>query len=86
MNDGKPNFKHDCDRCVFLGEVVAGGKLADLYFCGQSGGLPTVIARYSDEGSDYASGLPAADINQVCTAELVVARLRAEHRGLLRKK
>lgn len=59
-----PRFAHDCTACVFLGtntlpdsEVAWYPRVADLYFCNQGGFLPTVIARYSDDGPDYSSGL-----------------------------
>jgi len=48
-------YQHDCSACTFLGQHND----ADLYFCSQGGKFPTVIARYSDEGSDYQSGLSA---------------------------
>ena len=48
-------FQHDCDDCKPLGEFGE----ADLYFCKMA--LPTVIARYSDDDSDYVSGLVLAD-------------------------
>ena len=60
-----PQYIHNCDSCKYLGryefkcEYECGcdpGKDADLYYCPQ-GGLPTVIARYSDYGPDYVSGL-----------------------------
>ena len=47
-------YTHDCDVCTFLG-VFDG---SDLYF--HPGGdlvSPTVIARFSDDPSDYTSGL-----------------------------
>lgn len=64
----KPNFKHDCEKCVFLGEhlfidnftvgvnpdVV---RVCDLYVCPQDDRGPTVVARFSDDGADYKSGL-----------------------------
>ena len=53
-----PAFKHDCDACTFLGTYDE----HDLYHCvgpvHQVG--PTVIARWSDHGPDYASGMQAA--------------------------
>jgi hypothetical protein len=88
MND-KPYYKHDCDKCVFLGAVAAGDKLVDLYLC--AGSFPEVIARYSDRGEDCRSGMPFADLDWdqstvVCgngtIAELVVARELAIRRGL----
>lgn len=50
----KPIFTHDCDSCTFLGSAVIEGKEFDLYHCAYE---PTVIARFSSEGADYASGL-----------------------------
>jgi hypothetical protein len=76
------HFKHDCEHCHFLGNVLAGGKEVDLYFCNQAG-MPTVIARYSDEGSDYASGMPFGHPVDGSIAELMVARALAVRKGLL---
>ena len=52
----KPKFKHDCDCCNFLGHHQE----HDLYHCSQGGSIPTVIARWSDYGPDYSSGLSFA--------------------------
>lgn len=46
----KPRYEHDCATCTFLGRDGS----ADLYFCPNG---PTVIARFSNDGSDYVSGL-----------------------------
>lgn len=47
-----PKFTHDCTACTFLGHVDD----HDLYVC-QSAATKqfTYIARYSDDGPDYAS-------------------------------
>lgn len=70
-------FEHDCAECVYLGTVLAGGRMADLYFHANP---PTVIARRSSDGWDYISGM-------ICSygreAELTLARLLAEQAGLL---
>ncbi len=50
-------FQHDCDNCKPLGEFGD----ADLYYCNQQIGGPTLIARYSSDGADYISGLCFAD-------------------------
>lgn len=68
-------FQHDCDKCKPLGEF----KDADLYYCDQQIGGPTVIARYSSDGGDYASGLCFADGHP----ELSEAKRRAIEAGLL---
>lgn len=57
----KPRFVHDCSRCKYLGSLFLRVSDCpgwyDLYSCDQSGTMPTVIARYGDEGSEYMSGL-----------------------------
>ncbi len=53
----EPVFRHDCDRCIFLGHFEG----RDLYYCHH--GIPTVIARHSDEGPDYQSGMAFAETN-----------------------
>jgi len=45
-----PRYSHDCSDCVFLGQF----NKYDLYFCPRE---PTIIARYSSEGSEYTSGI-----------------------------
>ena len=58
----QPIYIHDCTNCTFLGgDTDANGDTVDMYFCPQ-GGLPTIIMRYSDDGSDYASA-PVSVIN-----------------------
>ena len=52
----KPKFKHDCSCCTFLGVTKYDNEYYDLYFCAGAG-MPTVIARFSDEGPDYMSGM-----------------------------
>lgn len=44
-----PQFTHDCSACKFITTV---GKI-DVYVCGTS--ISSIIARFSNEGSDYAS-------------------------------
>jgi hypothetical protein len=58
----EPQYRHDCDRCVFLG-IHRGSWVGnepedyDLYFCanGRCASLDTFLARYSSEGPDYIS-------------------------------
>jgi len=107
-----PEFKHDCERCTFLGtsktvhtvlvvSAVSEALLAhingfksiadlnkaldqrptehyDLYFCEQgtpgTPGLPTVIARYGDDGPDYKSGMVAAQVDAELRLALKLAR------------
>ncbi len=65
-----PRFEHDCDECVFLKRFGD----ADLYF--HPGSLESVIARFSDEPSDYISGLNAP------MAALIEARREAIECGM----
>jgi hypothetical protein len=56
MHTGTPTWKHDCNRCKFLGQTIGGKHVVDLYVCETSPERsPTLVARYSDEGPDYAS-------------------------------
>ena len=45
-----PLWKHDCDACKFLGTR----KNLDWYVCEEGALGRSIIARYSDEGPDYA--------------------------------
>ena len=54
----KSRFQHDCDKCLFLGQ----DKEHDFYFCDSR--LPTVIARYGNDDSEYASGLESALVRE----------------------
>lgn len=47
----EPQFKHDCERCEFLGQISN----HDIYRCDQGTMMPTIVVRYSDEGPDYFS-------------------------------
>lgn len=69
-----PKFVHDDDHCTFLGHFEG----ADLYHCDQGGVLPTLIARHSDQDSDYVSGLCFADRDP----QIGEAKRRAEALGL----
>ena len=71
-------FIHDCDDCIFLGQY----KEFDLYFCPM--GSQTVIARYSDEGGDYHSGLEFAKAGRI--PQLVEAYERAKEKGIFIKE
>ena len=46
-----PRYTHDCSSCIFLGYY----HMYDLYYCTSE--HETVIARWSDYGPDYHSGL-----------------------------
>ena len=46
----KPQYKHDCENCLFIGVF----NNFDVYIClGTEAG--SMIARFGDEGSQYAS-------------------------------
>jgi len=56
----KPQFKHDCDSCKFLGIIYSSSseaKEADVYFCNPVNNplTATLVIRFSSEGSDYFS-------------------------------
>lgn len=66
-------FTHDCDRCVLVGSITYPAPMwngqvktqsmrrADLYCCPEQALGADIIARFSDEGSDYSS-MPASMI------------------------
>lgn len=70
-----PLYKHHCANCTYLGDWEYKGQRHDLYHCPQLG-IPTVIARYGDEGPAYTSGMSSP------YPALVEARRRAIERGL----
>lgn len=47
----KPRYQHDCLKCVYRGQI----NQYDIYTCSNSIDDCSVIARSSDEGSDYWS-------------------------------
>jgi hypothetical protein len=54
----EPTYEHDCDACFFLGRSVG---YMDLYYCDHMDRhMPTIIARYGNDGPEYKSGLPIA--------------------------
>lgn len=57
MSDSKPapQFTHDCTTCTFHGRGVFTGKPVDWYTCPSISGLRSLLARYGDEGPQYAS-------------------------------
>ncbi len=67
-------FVHDCDVCKYLGRHEE----YDLYFCKTE---PTVIARFSGEGSKYMSGMAFATIGG--SKPLYEAKQRAIKWGLI---
>lgn len=74
-----PKHAHDCDGCHFLGQHTdADGDIVDLYIhCYDHG--PTVLARLSDQASDYQAGYEVSYGQSVLLTE---ARNRAETLGL----
>ena len=50
-----PIYKHDCDKCKFLGSMIVPirNEMADVYMsCGND--LAAVIFRWSDDPPDYS--------------------------------
>lgn len=74
----KAKYKHDCDCCNFLGHYEE----HDLYYCSQDGGIPTVIARWGNDGHDYSSGL--SFVNHIPV--IAEASRRAIDKGYLTQK
>jgi hypothetical protein len=85
----KPQFKHDCTSCKYLGRyqnTESDGRTwnFDLYYCGDNPShnkvRATVIARFGDEGSQYQSGLNGN------LPELAEAKKRAIQKGYIKIK
>ena len=70
-------YKHDCDKCKFLGEWFE----YDLYFHPAEHGIETIVARSSDVPEDYISGI---DLIRYFPA-LREAKRRAQEAGFLNK-
>lgn len=68
-------YRHDCSRCTALGSWSDGLRFYDLYYCAKS--IPTLIARYGSEGSEYISGMGMPVL------PIVEAERRARERGIL---
>lgn len=51
------NFKHDCDKCVLIKSTEYKDENEDTYLCPNSslGKRGSIVVRYSNEASDYAS-------------------------------
>lgn len=83
IRPSQPRFQHNCKGCTFLGPYKSEAFMGepptdyDLYFCLQGGNMPTVMARFSDNEPDYASGLYSN------LPWLKEAKKRAEERKLL---
>jgi hypothetical protein len=55
----KPEWKHDCKGCKFLGQTIGGGRLVDCYVCSQGNlQMATLVARFGNDGPEYYSTDP----------------------------
>lgn len=75
--DDAPKFKHDCDKCEFLGTFEG----HDLYVClSKTRAMSSIIARRSSEGSDYMSSIPEhASRSSWSVMREAYARAQAKH-------
>ena len=73
-----PQYEHDCESCVFLGNYENENGRYDLYYHG--GDHKTVIGRYGNDGGDYSSGMVFGRDGLV--PELAEAYNRAKEQGL----
>jgi hypothetical protein len=49
-----PKWKHDCDKCKYLGTTYMNAKVMDWYTCGTAP-QQSVIARQGNDGPEYWS-------------------------------
>jgi hypothetical protein len=75
-----PLYEHDCEDCHYLGSTTSDNENVDLYWHDEQ---PTVIARWSSEGSDYLSGLVYLEHPGYLTGALREGYLLARDRGLV---
>lgn len=78
-----PKFRHDCTACRYVGQFFLKDGLFpghyDVYECGRD--LPTVVARYGDDGHEYYSG----DLGHAgALVPLVVAATMVQNEGVHR--
>lgn len=71
----QPKHEHDCDTCIFLGTDE--NEPVDYYY--HKEGMETLIARFSDQDSDYISGMVFVGMNPWITE----ADRRAKALGVL---
>lgn len=79
----KPIFTHDCEKCHFLGHAVVDGTPYDFYACNQGVTHPTMInilARYGNDGPDYASTL-AGYVSPLSLTDMIGMALYAKFLG-----
>lgn len=50
MINEKPMHRHTCEDCKYLGPY----QNADLYVCGVNSKFPVILARFSNDYSDYS--------------------------------
>jgi hypothetical protein len=70
-NMSGPIYAHNCSLCRYLGHFRA----HDLYYCKAQEahyGMPTVIARWGNEGPDYVSSLALAPMDPILIQALVI--------------
>ena len=92
-------YKHDCPNCVYLGQYGNADLYAcgpDLYACGPDAEesyedccekvLDTVIARYSDDPADYASGIHDTLLDNLSETHSYKARFVALKRAIFCKQ
>lgn len=76
-----PKHQHDCDKCLFLGRFTSDDNY-DLYYCLQGGSVPTIIARYGENGA-YLSGMSFGYLGREdMQSPLGEAWRRAKEKGL----
>lgn len=75
----KPRYKHDCDKCVFLGSHADHRTVYDLYYCSRFE-HSHLVAKDGDEHWEELRGDAGTTI-----PILIEAELRARERGLLKE-
>lgn len=67
---GKPRYQHDCQNCRFMGSISK----YDIWVCDHPTIGPSIIARYGNDGPQYAS---MCDHNRT-----TISKIKSEISGL----
>lgn len=82
-------FVHDCSTCVFKGQGFFDGQPVDWYTCTSPNGLRTVIARFGNEGPQYACARVGETVEPTRVVMAALAQgldLEQDERNLLLKQ
>ena len=81
LENPSPEYESYGEGLIFLGKVLVGDEVHDLYYVLQGGGIPTIIERWSSAPEHYVAGLAFASSS--IYPGIAVGLIRALKKGLL---